>query len=82
MPHPADRHGSALLEAGACILEFEQFRQSYRLIRTVARLPDGDPVRQAAIWHNRLFNPALPDAVLTLAFQPDRTAAEASPHPR
>jgi len=72
----------ALLEAETCILEFEQFRQSYRLICTVARLQAGDPAREAAIWHNRLFNPALPDAVLTLAFQPDWTAAEASPQPR
>jgi len=79
---PADSPvASALLGAGACILEFAQFRQSYRLICTVARLPDGDPARQAAIWHNRLFNPALPDAVLTLAFQPDWPAAEASPQP-
>jgi hypothetical protein len=77
---PADSPvATALLETGTCILEFEQFRQSYRLICTVARLPDGDPARQAAIWHNRLFNPALPDDVLTLSFEPDWGSSEAEP---
>jgi hypothetical protein len=70
---------SALLGIRRCILEFHQFRQHYRLPCTIDRIVGGDPARQAALWHNRLFNPALPDDVLTLSFEPDWGSAEAEP---
>jgi hypothetical protein len=35
----------------------------------------GSPAREAAIWHNRLFNPALPDTVHVLEFKPDWTSS-------
>lgn len=81
---PDSSVASALLDAGECVLEFDQFRQRYRLPCGVARLPPGDVAREAAIWHNRLFNPALPDDVLTLAFQPDwsRATAESGAAPQ
>jgi hypothetical protein len=44
-------------------------------------LPSGDPAREATIWHNRLFNPSLPDDVQVLAFRPDWDLAEATPAP-
>ena len=70
---------TALLDAGACVLEFDQFRQFYRLPCIVSALAAGDPAREATLWHNRLFNPALPDDVRILAFQPDWPKAEARP---
>ena len=30
-------------------------------------------LREASLWHNRMFNPALPDDVRVLAFRPDWT---------
>ena len=45
------------------MLEFDQFRQFYRLPCAVFELAAGDPPREATLWHNRLFNPALPDDV-------------------
>ena len=33
--------------------------------------------REATLWHNRLFNPSLPDDVLVLGFRPDWKSAEA-----
>ena len=73
---------AALLAAeGACRLDFDQFRQSYRLPCAVRRLPVGDAAREAALWHNRLFNPSLPETVHVLAFQPDWGRAEADPPP-
>src|SRR6185312_183302 len=57
-----------LLGQRVCILEFNQFRQSYRLPCRVSSLPSGEPAREATIWHNRLFNPALPDDVQILSF--------------
>jgi hypothetical protein len=72
---------STLLAERACILEFDQFRQSYLLPSKVAALPSGDPAREATLWHNRLFNPSLPDDVQVLAFTPDWKHAEATPTP-
>jgi hypothetical protein len=71
----------ALIEGGRCVLEFEQFSQAYRLPCTVSLLEPGDEAREAAIWHNRLFNPALPETVHVLAFQPDWASARADPGP-
>ena len=67
----------SLLEEGECILVFEQGRQRYRLPCKVRELKPGSAAREAAIWHNRLFNPALPDTVHVLGFQPDWASASA-----
>jgi hypothetical protein len=70
---------ATLLAEHACILEFDQFRQFYRLPSRVSALPSGDPAREATLWHNRLFNPSLPDDVQVLAFRPNWDLAEATP---
>lgn len=69
----------ALTAAGVCVLEFDQWRQAFRLPCTVVLLAERDPVREAALWHNRIFNPALPDSVHVLTFQLDWRAATAAP---
>jgi hypothetical protein len=66
---------AALRKGAKCSLEFEQFGQLYRLPCTARALKAGDPAREAAIWHNRLFNPALPETVHVVAFQPDWASA-------
>jgi hypothetical protein len=68
---------AALTAQGRCILAFEQFSQAYRLPCAVSALQPGNAARDAAIWHNRLFNPALPETVHVVAFQPDWTSAKA-----
>ncbi len=68
---------AALIAQGSCILRFEQFNQAYRLPCAVVALKPGDAAREAAIWHNRQFNPALPETVHVVAFQPDWASAEA-----
>jgi len=68
---------AALTAQGSCTLAFDQFSQAYRLPCAVAALKPGDAAREAAIWHNRLFNPALPETVHVVAFQPDWASAEA-----
>jgi hypothetical protein len=70
---------ATLLAERACILEFDQFRQFYRLPSRVSALPSGDPAREATLWHNRLFNPSLTDDVQVLAFRPNWDMAEATP---
>jgi hypothetical protein len=68
---------AALLDAGACALEFVQSGQSYRIAAEVRALKSGHAAREAAIWHNRLFNPALPGTVHVLEFRPDWLSARA-----
>ena len=71
----------ALAEAGHCLLEFEQFSQSYRLLSTVADLAGDDPAYQATFWHSSMFNPAMPGRVRILAFAPDWSRSTADPPP-
>ena len=73
--------GAAMLAEKTCVLEFNQFRQFYRLTCAVSELATGDPARDATLWHNRLFNPALPDDTIILSFRPDWSTAEARPEP-
>jgi hypothetical protein len=74
---PADSSlAASLIAAGECILDFDQSRQRYRVTCEVRALKSGNTAREAAIWHNRLFNPALPDSVQVIAFKPDWAAAE------
>ena len=70
-----------LLAEGRCTLAFDQFRQTFRLPCVVQGLPPGDAVYDAAVWHNRLFNPVLPGTLHVLAFKPDWASAEANPGP-
>ena len=48
----------------------------HQQLETAQSLEADDPAREAAIWHNRVFNPALPDTVQVLAFKPDWKTAE------
>jgi len=66
-----------LLEAGQCVLEFEQYTHGYRIPCEVAQLKDSHPFHQATLWHNRMFNHRLPPVVQVLAFRPDWPHASA-----
>ena len=57
-------------------LAFEQGRRRYSIPCKVRELKPGSASREAAIWHNRLFNPALPDTVHVLEFKPDWTSVK------
>ena len=67
---------ATLITQGHCTLMFEQFSQAYRLPCAVRALKPGDADLDAAIWHNRQFNPALPETVHVVAFQPDWAQAK------
>ena len=74
---PADSSlAASLIATGDCILEFNQSLQRYCIPCKVRELKPGNAAREAAIWHNRAFNPALPDAVKVIAFKPDWASAE------
>jgi hypothetical protein len=67
-----------LLNLGRCVLEFEQFTQAYRLVCAVRELAETQPLHQATYWHNRMFNPNMPDGIRILAFTPDWKHSEDS----
>jgi hypothetical protein len=67
---------ASLIAAGECVLEFDQSRQRYRIPCKLRELGPGNAAREAAIWHNRLFNPSLPDTAQVIAFKPDWASAE------
>ena len=64
---------------GMCILALDQFGQRFRLSCDVRELAEGDAMRDAAIWHNRIFNPALPDSARVFSFNPGWAASTATP---
>jgi len=68
---PDSEVAEQLAELRQCVLEFEQYRQGYRLPCKVTHLEAAHPRYQATLWHNRLFNPGLPPTVTVLAFMPD-----------
>jgi hypothetical protein len=67
---------AALIEDGDCTLFFGQSNQSFTLPCKARALKTGDTAREAALWHNRLFNPALPETVHVIAFEPDWASAK------
>ena len=73
---PGSALAKSLLDQGACILEFDQSRRRYRFPCEFRAVKSGSRTREAAIWHNRLFNPALPEAAEVIAFKPDWTSVE------
>jgi len=67
---------AALTDAGQCILDFSQGRHSFRIPCKVKAVKESNANHAAAIWHNRVFNPALPDGMTVIAFKPDWKSAE------
>jgi hypothetical protein len=68
---PGSGLAGALLNQGRCALEFEQYAQGYRLACEVRELAERDALYQATYWHNRMFNPNMPEGIRILAFAPD-----------
>ncbi len=68
---PSSELAESLMDANGCILTFEQFTQKYTLPCQVRQLESDGSMYQATLWHNRLFNPSLPDDAIILGFKPD-----------
>ncbi len=75
------RTARAFLAARSCLLDFEQFSQRFTLSCRVRRLRASDPAYQATWWHNRIFNPEVPNGAEVLAFKPTWKSAKADPWP-
>ena len=60
----------ALAETGECILEFEQFNQTWKMQCDVHLLAVDDDARLHVLAHNRVFNRNIPSDAVVLAFSP------------
>lgn len=76
---PASNIADRLVEAGRCVLHFDQYSQKYTIPCRVDLLAEADPAWQATFWHNSLFNPNIPGGAQVLAFTPDWSEAQADP---
>jgi hypothetical protein len=76
---PESATAEALVGDGRCVLTFQQFSQSYRLICRVEELAPDHRLAQALTWHNRMFNPNIPPGALALALWPIWDEATAFP---
>jgi hypothetical protein len=69
---PPGSPGAAKIHAaGNCTLRFDAYAQTFVLACKVWRLAPHNPLHQATMAHNRLFNPAIPPDTEVLGFEPD-----------
>ena len=67
-----DSPGAAQIRAAdRCALVFEAYGQNWTLDCKVWHLAGHNPLFDATLAHNRLFNPGLPDETIVLGFEPD-----------
>jgi len=65
-----------LIEAGQCLLVFEQFNQVFKLVCTTRKLEADEDGWQATYWHNHMFNANLPGDASIIGFTPDWEKSE------
>lgn len=77
---PAGSAGAATIRrADRVTLTFEAYAQRFDLACKVWRLLPKNPLAQATLAHNRLFNPELPPDTEILGFEPDWAASSSEP---
>lgn len=80
---PAGSPGAAKIRAAEHVrLRFDAYAQVFDLTCKVWRLGAQNPLRQATLAHNKLFNPALAPDIEVLGFEPDWTASTSDPEYR
>lgn len=79
---PGSPGAARLREAGEVRLRFEAFAQVFDISCKVWRLAEHNPLHQATMAHNALFNPTLPPDTIVLAFEPDWDRSSSVPEYR
>ena len=79
---PGSAGAETIRNAERCTLRYEAFAQVYALDCKVWRLAGHNPLHQATLAHNLLFNPGLPPDTEVLGFEPDWDASTAEPEVR
>ncbi|KMW57790.1 hypothetical protein AIOL_002758 [Candidatus Rhodobacter oscarellae] len=77
---PPESKGAAQIRAAErCTLKFDAYNQRFDLVCKVWRLAPHNPLYQATMAHNALFNPGLHPDTEVLGFEPDWEASRAEP---
>lgn len=76
---PGSPGAAKIRDAEYCVLTFEAYAQRFDLKCKVWRLAAHNPLYQATIAHNALFNPALHPDIEVLGFEPDWDASTSEP---
>lgn len=79
---PGSPGAATIREAGTVRLRFEAYAQAFDLSCKAWKLAPHNPLYQATMAHNRLFNPALPQDTEVLGFEPDWDASSSEPEVR
>ena len=64
-----------------CLLDFEQSSQRFTMFCAVRKLKANEAAHRATLWHNRIFNPNVPNTAVVLGFRPDWKNVHAEPMP-
>ena len=78
---PGSAFAEAACRSGQCRLVFDVYSQRFDLACSVRLHGPLDPFREAAYWHNKLFNPELHPDTVVLGFVPDWERSKAVPEP-
>ena len=79
---PGSPGAATIREAQTVRLRFDAFAQVFDLTCRVWKLAPHNPLHQATIAHNQLFNPALAPDTEILGFEPDWDASTSEPEYR
>lgn len=78
---PGSDLAATMSGAGEVLLEFDALAQNYKMMCAVRKLGAREAAFQATIWHNRMFNPDIPNGAVILGFKPQWRSAQAHPEP-
>lgn len=76
---PGSPGAATIRDADHVRLVFDAYNQRFDLTVKVWRLAEHNPLHQATMAHNRLFNPAMPPDTVVLGFEPDWAASSSDP---
>jgi hypothetical protein len=81
MFQPRSQIARRILKLGDCLLDFDQYSQRFTMFCRARAVARKEAVYQTTLWHNRIFNPNVPNDVVILGFKPDWKNVHAEPMP-
>ena len=78
---PSSQIARRILKLSDCLLDFEQYGQRFTMFCRARAVARKEAAHQGTLWHNRIFNPNVPNDAVVLGFQPDWKNAHAIPMP-
>ena len=76
---PGSELAARLLALKTCLIEFDELSQNFKMLAKVRKLGPREAAFHATLWHNRTFNPEIPNDLIILGLTPDWRSAQAHP---